>query len=54
MLCAGLAAPVAGPAVSAVTSSHARSRKPAASITARISAGVRRKLVEASRAHITG
>ena len=54
MLCAGMRRRGRGPAVSAVTSSHARTRKPAPSITARISAGVRRKLVEASRAHITG
>ena len=40
--------------LSAVTSSQARARKPAASSSARISADIRRKLVAASRAHITG
>jgi hypothetical protein len=54
MLCAGIVAAVGGPAVSAVTSSHTCARKPARSITARISAGVRRKLVDGSFAHITG
>jgi len=53
-LCAGLAAPVLGPAASAVTSSQARTPNPAASITLRISPGARRKLARASRAHITG
>jgi len=42
------------PAVSAVTSSQADTTKPAASISARISDGARRKLDAASRAHITG
>src|SRR5262245_30000462 len=51
---AGTTAPVLGPVSSAVTSSHARTRNPAASITARICAGVRKKLVVASGAHITG
>src|SRR4030095_14482671 len=53
-LWAGLAAPVLGPVASAVTSSHARTPNPAASIILRISPGARRKLARASRAHITG
>ncbi len=53
-LWAGTEAPVLGPATSAVTSSQARARKPADSITARISPGVRKKLDVAARAHITG
>src|SRR5215510_15415370 len=54
MAWAGTAAPVLGPASSAVTSSHAVARKPAASIIARITSGARRKFVVASGAHITG
>src|SRR5216683_2949809 len=53
-LWAGPEAPVLGPTASAVTSSQARTWNPAASITARISPGARRKLAAASRAHITG
>ena len=40
--------------ISVVTSSQVRTQKPAASIIARISSGVCRKLAVASRAHITG
>ena len=50
----GIASAVAGPAVSVVTSSQTRTRNPAASISARIAAGVRRKLDDGSRAYITG
>jgi len=53
-LCAGIAAALPGPATSSVTSSQARTWKPAASISARIASGARRKLALASRAHITG
>ena len=45
---------VLGPTASAVTSSQTRALNPAASITRRISAGARRKLEPASRAHMTG
>ena len=40
--------------VSTVTSSQTRTRNPAATMTARISAGLRRKLVLASSAHMIG
>ena len=53
MLCAGTGAPGARPGTPPVTS-QVYARKPVASISARISSGVRRKLVDASRAHITG
>ena len=43
-----------GAADSAVSSFQARVRKPARSISARISSGVHKKLVSALRAHISG
>ena len=52
MLWGGIAPPALP--VSTVTSSQARRRNPALSITARISSGGRRKLAEASRAHMSG
>src|SRR5205085_11034696 len=50
----GMSAALLGPAMSIVTSSHARATKPAASIATRIASGARRKLDALSRAHITG
>src|SRR5262249_20747809 len=53
MLCAGTGALGVSPGITPITS-QVCVRKPAASISARISLGVCRKLVAASRAHITG